>query len=118
MQHKEVLHLPNKKIDITRYVDLKVSLDSIIKDRRTWRMYKTVPVFAAKEFERILVKDPDVKFVEWVAEEVNAFITDERKIAADIRAPIMNLADDVLNGRDPVVKAGDYIALQTHFQKM
>jgi hypothetical protein len=109
--------IPRKKIEIVRYEDMRVSLDHYWKDRRMWRMYKTVPVFAAKEYEDILVKDPDTKFIDWVAGEVNAFMSGEAKVAADIRAPVMNIADDVLNGRAPVIKAGDYIALQTHYQK-
>jgi hypothetical protein len=106
------------RTNIVRYDDMKVAINHWFEDRRTWRMYKTVPVFAAKEYEDILIKEVDKKFTAWVAGEVNAFITSDKKVAADIRIPIMNIADDVLSGRAPTVKAGDYIALQTHYQKM
>ena len=37
---------------------------------------------------------------------------------ADIAPAIMNMADDVLSGREVTLKTGDYVALQMHVQNL
>jgi hypothetical protein len=35
----------------------------------------------------------------------------------EIAAAIMNITDDLLSGREPVLRAGDYIQLQNYMRK-
>ena len=60
---------------------------------------------------------PDARFFEELNQHVEAYL-DEGKAPPDaIASAVMNVADDVLAGRDVQLKAGDYIALQNFMRK-
>ena len=40
--------------------------------------------------------------------------TNTGKVPEAVAGAVMNIADDMLAGRDVVIRAGDYIALMTH----
>lgn len=64
-----------------------------------------------------VIMGKDEKFNAFVQTEVEAYINEGVMPAADIAAPIINLSEDVMAGRPPTIRAGDYIAIQTHLRK-
>ena len=87
-------------------------LEEIIK-RKDWVKYKTIPYWHGRVIDKdIIVSQPADKFRTVVEEHVNAYIFEEQEPPAEIATAILNIADDFLNGREPVIKAGDYIAIQ------
>lgn len=94
----------------------KVNVSHII-DRKDWVKYKTIPDWHGKVIKNVLVKDLSREFADMAAEHVNAYIFDKKEPPAEIAGAIINIADDVLNGREPILRAGDYIALQNYTTK-
>lgn len=67
---------------------------------------------------RDLVKaKPGARFSGMVEKYVESYIRYGELPPAEIVSPILNIADDVIAGREVTLKAGDYIALQTHFRR-
>lgn len=54
---------------------------------------------------------PTEKFFEMVREEVRSHLVDGKKAPKEIATAIINISDDLKAGRDPVIRAGDYITL-------
>lgn len=52
-----------------------------------------------------------------IIRHVKAYVENGKMPPKDIAPAILNLADDFIAGREVTVRAGDYIALQTHFKK-
>ena len=59
-------------------------------------------------FEAITTEE----FNNFVYEHVNAYIHEKKAPPKAIANAIMNITDDILSNRDPVIRAGDYIQLQ------
>jgi hypothetical protein len=57
---------------------------------------------------------PTEKFFEMVREEVRSHLVDGKEAPKEIATAIMNILDDLKSGRDPVLRAGDYIALMDY----
>jgi hypothetical protein len=83
-----------------------------------WRFAYLIPdVFKWREgmeeqFTKVLT-GKDTAFVKFVEGHVGAFIEKGTMPPAQIAAPIMNIAEDVIAGREVVMRAGDYIALES-----
>jgi len=112
---------PAKKIGVLRAVNrleipaaFDVEADKAYVDRSTWIMYETLPYFASKIKEGIVPANPDREFYTITTDLVNAYIFEEIEPPAEIAISIKNIADDHLNGRVPVIRAGDYIAIQNY----
>lgn len=60
---------------------------------------------------------PDERFDRFVKQEVAAYVEWGRLPAGDVAPGILHLADDVLAGREPTLRAGDYIAIQNHLRR-
>ncbi len=104
----------NEIVNIARTMKKFSIAEEIIK-RKDWVKYKTIPGWHAKVIgEKIIVSDPGKQFSEVVEKYVNAYIFKEEAPPEEIAVAIMNIADDVLNGREPVLKAGDYISIQNY----
>ena len=87
-------------------------LEEVLK-RKDWVKYKTIPYWHGRVIDKdIIASQPGDKFRAVVEEHVNAYIFQKKEPPAQIETAIMNIADDYINGREPVVKAGDYIAIQ------
>ena len=75
-------------------------------------MYLT-PVPWAERFKKEwgdLLKVKDERFQHFVQQSVLDFVAGE-VIPEAIKTAVCNVADDVMAGREPVLRAGDYIAL-------
>jgi len=59
---------------------------------------------------------PNEKFFDMVKEHVFSFIVDGKEPPEEIASAILNVSDDVMAGREVVIRAGDYISL-TNFAK-
>jgi hypothetical protein len=90
----------------------KVKVSQI--ERIDWVKYKTIPDWHGRIINNVVVSDLGKKFAEVAAEHVNAYIFNKQEPPAEIAGAIINIADDVLNGREPILRAGDYIALQNY----
>jgi hypothetical protein len=60
---------------------------------------------------------PSERFYEVIGKHLRAYVDDGTMPPEAIAGPIMNLADDFMNGRDMTLKTGDYIALQNFMRK-
>jgi hypothetical protein len=65
-----------------------------------------------KYFELTKVQ-PTEKFFEMVREEVRSHLKG-KETPKEIATAIMNISDDLQSGRDPVLRAGDYIAMMDY----
>ncbi len=92
----------------------KVRIARKFKDMKDWVKYKTIPDWHVRVFEDVIVSNLGEEFAKVTAEHVNAYIFEKKEPPAEIAGPIMNIADDVLNGREPILRTGDYIALQNY----
>ena len=54
------------------------------------------------------------EFASMLTEHIHAYIKKGVMPPKEIRTPILNIADDILAGREPVIRAGDYISLQNY----
>jgi hypothetical protein len=95
-----------KTIPSFKYVQVDIA-ESILK-RKDWVKYLIVR--ERKILEDIVASE---KFAQFLTEQLNAYLSG-KAVAAEIQVPIMNAADDILSGRDPVLRAGDYIAIQNY----
>jgi hypothetical protein len=59
-----------------------------------------------------VVAGRDAAFTRFVQDQVKAYIEEDKMPAESIAGAIINIAEDVVAGRDVIMRAGDYIALQ------
>lgn len=90
-------------------------LESIL-DRRIWVYYLIVLDRLADRFRDVIEARPDTRFFHELNQHVQAFVNEGKMPPDQIASAVMNVADDVLAGRDVQLKAGDYIALQNFFR--
>ncbi|MCZ7398190.1 MAG: hypothetical protein O8C62_00665 [Candidatus Methanoperedens sp.] len=100
-------------VNIVRGIS-KVSIARKLQDWKDMRKYLTYPNWQGNVIRDVIAIDPGKEFGEVVAKHVNAYIFDKKEPPAKIAGAIINIADDVLNGREPILRAGDYIALQNY----
>lgn len=90
-------------------------LESIL-DRRIWVYYLIVLDRLADRFRDVIEARPEARFFQELNKHVQAFVHEGKQPPDQIASAVMNVADDVLAGRDVQLKAGDYIALQNFFR--
>jgi hypothetical protein len=84
-----------------------------------WRFAYLIPdVFRWREgienqFTKV-ISGKDSAFVKFVQSQVSAFIEKGTKPPEQIAAPVMNIAEDIIAGREVTLRAGDYIALESY----
>jgi len=66
-------------------------------------------------FERSVI-GKDEGFNRFVMGQVQQFMEKGVKPAAPVAGAVINIAEDVVAGRQPTMRAGDYIALQTAYR--
>jgi len=94
---------------------VKVNLPGWVLDRRTWVMYLIPPGPLKDRFEHLVDIAPDKEFFDVISKHLTAL--EEGVMPPEAIAPaILNLADDLAAGRNPVLRAGDYISLQHHIR--
>ena len=87
-----------------------------ILDRRTWIMYLQIVDGLHAEWERAVAVAPSAEFYRKTEAFVDAYLEKGVAPPADIAVPILNIADDIAAGREVTIRAGDYVALQTHYK--
>lgn len=87
-----------------------------ILDRRTWIMYLQIVEGMHTDWERAVAIEPAADFYKKTEAIVEAYLEKGVAPPAAIAVPIMNIADDVAAGREVTIRAGDYVALQTHYR--
>jgi hypothetical protein len=88
----------------------------VILDRRIWVFYLVINEKVSRYLKKNIQVKPDERFFKSVGEHVAAFVNKGTMPPEKIAPAIMNLADDFSCGRDIVIRAGDYIALQEFFR--
>ncbi|MCL2477449.1 hypothetical protein [Candidatus Bathycorpusculum sp.] len=109
-----------EEMKIKHVSDLKVSVEEMIFKRKIWVMYLVVNDFYKDLIAKKLVKvdvATSVRFNAFVQEQVSAYMTGKTAPPAEIEGPILNIADDLLAGKEITLRTGDYIVLQTYMQK-
>ena len=103
----------SRKIAKIKWIDLES-----IFDRRI-RIYYLIILDRLKlRYKDVLEARPDSSFFEELNGHVTAFVNEGKAPPEAIASAVMNVADDVLAGRDLQLKAGDYITLQSYFRKV
>jgi hypothetical protein len=95
---------------------VKVLLKPSIIDRKDWVRYLVLVNWHAKQLENVLTSAADATFLKFVDKHVQAYL-DGTAPPESIQTAVMNIADDLSAGREMTLRSGDYVALQTEFQK-
>ncbi len=97
---------------------VRVAIPKIIIDRSDWVKYLIV-----LEWQRRLIDEKafaavtSEKFNQFLNEQVCAYVLEKKAPPKEIAPAIMNLADDILSGREPTLRTGDYIQLQKYMRE-
>ncbi len=78
-----------------------------------------IPYLEQREWQDSFVKalrGEDKAFNTLVETSVKAYVEHHTEPPAAIRGPILNIAEDVMAGRQVTIRAGDYITLQTYLK--
>lgn len=79
--------------------------------------YLTVTEWQRKVVDdAILIGNPGKEFNDFTNKLVNDYIFKKKAPPAGVATAVMNIADDFLNNREVVLRAGDYIALQNEMR--
>lgn len=96
--------------------ELRVRIKPSIIDRKDWVKYLVLVNWHADKLKNVLSAPADAKFTKFVDSQVQAYL-DGTAPPKSIQTAVMNIADDIAAGRSTTLRAGDYVALQTEFQK-
>jgi hypothetical protein len=106
-----------KKFEILSRL-VRVELPEIIihwDDRIKYLIY---PDLHSKVFDDKMVETMvDKKFTDHINKLVTSYLLKKAEPPAESASVVMNLADDYLSGRAPVIRAGDYITMQNYLRK-
>lgn len=98
-------------------IKYEVELAEWIRILRQRVMYLYPPPYS-RVFDKYLEIRPDERFNKVVDTHLQALLKKGKLPPAEISTAILNMADDIVAGREPVLRTGDYIALQTFVQGM
>ncbi|MFX0195889.1 MAG: hypothetical protein ACFFCW_07190 [Candidatus Hodarchaeota archaeon] len=92
---------------------IRVEIPKIIFDRSDWVKYLIVldwqrRLADVETFEAVTSE----KFNNFVHKQIKSYVLEKKAPPKEIATAIMNIADDLLSGREPVLRAGDYFQLQ------
>ena len=59
----------------------------------------------------------DTAFDKFIRKHVEAYLEKGTMPPEAIVGPIVNIAEDIIAGREPTLRAGDYIAIQNQMRK-
>ena len=77
-------------------------------------MYLVIIDQMIARYKDVMMVRPTEKFQNIVYKEVMTHVIDGKEPPKQIRTAIMNLADDMMAGRDVTLRAGDYIDLMNY----
>ena len=93
-----------------------VEIPKIIFDRSDWVKYLVNGTLLDVD-DTLLHAITGEKFNSFMHEQLTNYIFEKKNPPAEIASTVMNVADDMLSGRDPVIRAGDYIQLQNYMRQ-
>ncbi|MCF6147075.1 MAG: hypothetical protein E3K37_00270 [Candidatus Kuenenia sp.] len=93
-------------------LNYRVALPTWVFRRKTEVMYLVIGPDGLKKYRDIIDIGINEQLGEVVGKYLNAHINEGATPPQEIAPTILNIADDVLSGRSPTLRAGDYIALQ------
>lgn len=101
---------------ITKYHPIWIKREHIL-DRRTWVYYLIINEWVSEHLADLIKVEPDKRFFEVLGKHVEAYVQENQQPPEAIATVVMNVADDYMAGRDVVLRAGDYIALQNFMRE-
>jgi hypothetical protein len=81
-------------------------------------MYLQVRDLMLARYRNELIARPTEKFYDMVYKEVMTHVIDGKEPHEQILTAVLNIADDMMAGRDVTMRAGDYIALMNYAREM
>jgi hypothetical protein len=81
-------------------------------------MYLYPPPIDFKDMREIVSKGVRSRFIKEVQVHTQAYLLEAKEPPAQIAAAIKNFADDIAAGREVVIRAGDYIAIQSYLKSV
>ncbi len=81
-----------------------------------WKVAYKIPAPTGAKWKEVINMRIDDHFNEVVTGYIKDCF-DGKELPADIAPTIYNLANDLINGRDLMIRTGDYIALQSHIRQ-
>ena len=88
-----------------------------ILDRRSWLYYLVMVESSARQWSKQIEVQPDERFFDVLGKHVEAYVHEGKEPPDMIASAVMNIADDFMAGRDLVIRAGDYIAVQNFMRQ-
>ena len=77
-------------------------------------MYLIVIDRLLKNYRDVILQENSENFQNMVRQEVMAHVVDGKQPPEAIHTAVLNVADDMMAGRDVVLRSGDYIALMNY----
>lgn len=90
----------------------------IKKIDRTVVMYLQVQHTMLAKLRDEITARPSEKFYDMVYKEVMSHVIDGKEPQEQIRTAVLNIADDMMAGREVTMRTGDYIALMNYAREM
>jgi hypothetical protein len=70
------------------------------------------------ELVKLTDRELPAKTTKVLAKEVYAYLYEDRMPKGEIASVVLNVAEDLVAGKTPELRAGDYITLQNHMRSM
>lgn len=87
-----------------------------IKELRHRVMYLYPPPIDFKDLKELVAQGVRSRFLKEVQAHTQAYLLEGKEPPAQIASAIRNFADDIAAGREVVIRAGDYIAVQSYLK--
>ena len=82
-----------------------------------WKIAYKIPPQLGQKWGELINIAPDERFTKTVSRYVRGLIEEGKMPPDDIAPTIVNLANDLLNGQEMIIRTGDYIAIQNHLHQ-
>jgi len=93
---------------------LHIAVPTWVLHRKIEVMYLVIGPEGLDKFKDVIHIGITEQMMEVVNKHVTAYVRNGELPPANIASSILNIADDMLAGRAPTIRTGDYIALQQH----
>lgn len=98
-------------MELKEYLVLRYEFWHEILDRKHWIMYLIPPPYGVAELKEVFTSGRVNPVTEVIEKYTKAYMVENKEPPAEIAMAIHNFADDIACGREVVVRAGDYIAI-------
>jgi hypothetical protein len=100
-----------------KYLALRYEFWHEILDRKHWVMYLYPPSFDLRDMKDLLASGRMNPVSSVIEEYTKAYMVEGKEPPMAIAGAIKNFADDIACGREVVVRAGDYIAINNYLRE-